>query len=1044
MADVFEERAKILKAQSKPKDPFEERAKVLKTQAKMQTIPGKDLGESFLQGLRGSSAGQVFGYKPTMTSTEAPLSQSLAQSAGTMAGDVPAMTAGGALGSLVGGPIGAAAGAFMAPEFVKQVQEYRRKPKRKSWVDSISDIAHIPWETGKHGVIGAATGIAGKLAPLIKFASPVVNRIAKTAVGEALVKGAAEFGGMTAGQSAVEGKLPSLRGLAENAILLGGMKGAGLAAKGVTAITPEPIKAKISSGVEKVTELGKKAIPKIVPEKIEQYKKSKAFYGLLREHIGTKNRRIVESQFKWRDALDNAQEKHGESFIPKELEEAMYYRQRTGNPFIKGDTFEKLEKRVPESLQHTVDNEIDKHFETTRAEMNKHPFIKDVNPRENVVQRYMPGMYEDSKNFGKVYDQVARQMKYKNPFADMKTFLNYQEAFEHAGLKPRFKNIFQMMEAYDKTLSKTIAGGDLLQDISKIQKTSPNPIVVTSRTPRAYKLAEESGLYTPFEDFTLRKMTKNGVTPGKPTLAPALVANEAAGAFNGIFSKKAFKPTNPTLKFIDTLGDMVRGGRVMLSFFHFVPLTESSAGALGARKAFRFRNIARQGEILRSDPEFMADAAQHNLEIKGSVERYERTKALGEKIQEKADKLTDAAIDLIPEKAIPTVEKAGKIVKGAAKPITKPLRMLAKAQKYLFEKYHPNLKAVTWKHFVDKSFEKLIAEGKPPSAVERTKIKRDMADLTNALYGGQNWEIQRVFNTPEYRAWLRRAIGYPDWTMSAVKQAANVFSGGLKGEQARKYWIKFGLNSAVAHAFLQFTLGGFEQKNEKNKSKYGIDLRWSPNKALKSVTSPDPLEWFKFPLPDINVRIAGHEFNPSRDAGTEWKKKGNRLYAHFGKQALEIKDEMYHPFSTLMTKSNPLIQMAYKQLVGSFPSKRDAFAVQSKYNPVTRKWDAWQGTKSGTAGRVVSRAKQLVEDVAPFSMHALKTQGVAPFLATAGGSVPISKGTTPYKAEPELIEAFKKNDIKLVKRIRVALRDNGYSELKIARTVNEARKQAKL
>ena len=92
MADVFEERAKILKAQSKPKDPFEERAKVLKTQAKMQTIPGKDLGESFLQGLRGSSAGQVFGYKPTMTSTEAPLSQSLAQSAGTMAGDVPAMT----------------------------------------------------------------------------------------------------------------------------------------------------------------------------------------------------------------------------------------------------------------------------------------------------------------------------------------------------------------------------------------------------------------------------------------------------------------------------------------------------------------------------------------------------------------------------------------------------------------------------------------------------------------------------------------------------------------------------------------------------------------------------------------------------------------------------------------------------------------------------------------------------------------------------------------------------------------------------------------
>ena len=1349
MADIFDNRANQLSSPKKSKNSFKKQAEYYnKTKTFFSESPeGQDLGTTFKQGIQGSSLGQALGFSPTDMTTNVPMSQSLTKAAGTIAGDIPAMTGGATIGGLVGGPVGAGAGAFAFPELIKQIQEYRRKPKKERLLDKISDVAQIPWQTVKQGVVGAATSFAGALAPLIKFSNPAVSRVAKSALGEALVKGGAEFAGMTGSQSVLEGRVPSVRELGENAILLGGMKGVGLAAKGIRAVTPESIKAPIGKAVESVKAKASGLIPEAAKQKVQQYKDSQKYYNLLRKHIGEKNKSIVESQFKWRNELEKAQIK--EKLTPKQLEEALYYRQKTGNPSIKGDTYEQLSTRIPKELQKTVDTVIDDHFKTTREFMNKHKYIKDVNPRDALVDKYMPGMYEPSKDFGKVYDKVAKQLKFKNPMAEMKNFLDYQEAFEKAGLKPRFKNIFQMMEGYDRTFARTVSGANMLQDLEGLQSKSDSPIVVTNRTPKLYKIAQQAG-FVPFDDFTLRGYTKKGTTSGKPTLMPALVAPEAAGAFKGIFSQEAFKPKSPFLKAYDTLGDMARFGRVRLSFFHFVPLTESSAGALGVRKAFNFRNIAEQGNDLRGNAEFMSDAAEHGLKVE-PVERYQRAKKLGAKTQELADRLSEKALKKIPEKV---VDVSGKALKA----ISSPLRTLARAQKYLFEQYHPNLKAVTYQNFIDKAFSELVAEGKAPSAAERTKIKYDMADLTNALYGGQNWEIQRVFNSPQYRKWLSRAIGYPDWcsdydtramtktgwkyhhelsigdeimafdpktknlvwnklndmyvntdydgdmvqiknynraimvtpdhtcyvehdksrknlilkaaelnthhkiprcadfatsekeiyndylikivgwlvtdghifkrkrkkvdgtfssnyearitqtkphtveilkdlglsfyvdmknydhgkfkanypkyvfriptdevkniidaginaedktltwkflsklskrqlellyetmmfgdgtgqnrfcgkeravfymtlvqamlgkpttfyqqekncwrtrivksktischdkkiisykgtiwcpsvdtgfwvaerkglmfitgnTTSAVRQAANVFSGGLKGQNARNYWIKFGVNSVAAHSLLQFMFGGMEQSDKKDYSVKGI--RWNPEKARQSVLSPDPIEWFKFPLPDVPVKIGGKMFNPGRDAGTKWKPEGTKLYSHFGKQALEIKDEMYHPFSTLFSKSNPLIQMAWKQVLGSSPSKRDPFAVRSRYVPASRKWEAWDATKKGTPERFVSRAAQLVEDVAPFSMHALKQHGVAPYLATGLASVPISKGTTKYKAEPELEKAFKKNDIKTVNRIRTALKDNGWSDKQIRLIINKARKASK-
>lgn len=998
---------------------------------------GEDLGydDSLVEGLKASAIGQLLGFEPMTPTEDASFAKSLAFKAGALGGDIPTMSAGGALGGalaglLGGGPLGAAigagAGAFGMPEFIKQIVSYAKSPsdKKKSMVEKIGAVGDIFLQAGKQALVGGATGGAGRLFPLIKMV-PGMNKMLGTKAGREVIKAGAELAAMTGASSAIEGEVPSLKEVAENALLLGGMKGAGaivggakkaLGKKALPKATRKTAKAEVAQLKKKALELA----PKKVSVVLEKFKKQQPAFDLLREHIGKRNERVVGSQFKWKKIAEKAQAK-GE-FTPKQLEEAINYRQKTGNPEVKGDTFEKLKERIPESLRKVVDTDIDSHFRKSMAEINKKPYLKKIKPREGLAETYVTGFYENPEKFQSIQNKLPKEVQLRNPFANMKSFLDYNEALTKAGMKPRYKNIFDLMQAYDKTTSKMIAGSDLLTEISKVEKSTGDRIIVNPNEFEAYQEAKQQG-YVPFYDPIVKEFGRADGKKWRPSDKPALVAPEFADAFQGIFSKQAYSPESPFWKTYDNVADLVRFGRVKLSFFHYVPLTESAAGALGPKRAFKFKSIAEQGSALRSNEAFMKDAARHGLVIHKPVERYERAKKTG-------GKLVDTAMKYLPEKV---VTKASESLVG------KGLKKLAKSQEYLFEQYHPNLKAVTWQDFVGKAIEKSINEGKPPSAKQRIQIKTQMADLVNSMYGGQNWDVQRVFNNPQYRKWLRRAIGYPDWTTSAIRQAAGAFSGGLKGEHSRRYWMKFGVNSLLAHGALQYIFGGMKQ-TDKDKSVSGI--RWDPVKAAKTVFSPDPIEWYKFPLPDVPVKIAGKVFNPGREAATEWKKQGSKLYTHFGKQALEIKDWVKHPLRTLFSKSNPLISMIWKQVLDSTPSDRKSFTARGKWKKGARERMPWDATEPYTPARLVSRMTSVLEDVSPFAMRTLFDKGIAPYVATGLGSVPISKGTTPYKAAPALEKAFKKNDNKMVNRIRAALKDNGYSAKQIKRAVNSARKRA--
>lgn len=770
---------------------------------------------------------------------------------------------------------------------------------------------------------------------------------------------------------------------------------------------PEGVKEKGRQVIEKLPEPLKKAGQ--WASSLRQTGRQKMFFTMLEDHIGKRNAKMVESQFKWREALEKAEK--AEKFSKETLEEMMYYRQKTGNPFKEGDTYEKLSERLPKNAKKFVDEVIDSHFKESLKEWNENPATKDINPREGLEDIYLPGLYEyDPKKFAHAYEEFSKRFKTKNPFSNEKVFLNYLEAFKEAGFKPRYKNIVELMKAYDNIMLKSTANSELAKRVRDLEKLQGQKIIVNSTNEKDYALAKSLG-YVPFDDVFLRRYVA-GEKDGKPiwatTAAPALVDPDFASAFHGVFRKEAYRPDHPFWKAYDSLGDTLRFTRVSLSPFHFWSLFEHGVPALGLT-AFNVKKWARQGKELRSNKEFMKDAVKY-IKLEGEAEQNPF---------KKGESLIDVGLNLLPEKMLGV-------------DISKGINKIQKGLRYLFDEFHPNLKAVSWKSYVDSEIGKRIKEGRPPSEAEVIKIKRDMGKLIDDMYGGQRWELQRGFNNPSTIKWLRRVIGYPDWTVSAIKQGINFFTPGLKGQAARRWWGKYGIFYFLTTGLIRYINSGFEQTDKKDKSISGV--RWNPAKAknnLLNVFKDDPSAWWKFPLPDIDVKIAGSIFNPGKD------EKKRKLYAHFGKQALELKHWAENPFDELFAKSNPLLQIAYKQLMGSTPYKEKDFKVRGKY--IGGEMQPWDATKPWTKERLLSRGTEMLADVSPFGLRALFDKGIAPFVASGFGAVPVSKGMSLEKSESYIEDAIKNKDMKSLNEIRKLLRENGYEEKSINAKITKIR-----
>lgn len=185
--------------------------------------PAKSFLEAVDAGFQMSVSGLLSRQKnPDLSvSEDAGMFYRIASQVGTLAGDIPAMVAGGIGGTAVGaelGPIGAVVagggGTFALPSAMRKIlMDHYEKGDVKDFGDFWERASSTFIEAGKGFITGAATaGIGGLIAPIA--GAPLTN---------AALKAASEVATMVTVGKGLEGKVPNPTDFLEAAIVVGGL-----------------------------------------------------------------------------------------------------------------------------------------------------------------------------------------------------------------------------------------------------------------------------------------------------------------------------------------------------------------------------------------------------------------------------------------------------------------------------------------------------------------------------------------------------------------------------------------------------------------------------------------------------------------------------------------------------------------------------------------------------------------------------------------------------------------------------------------------------
>lgn len=681
--------------------------------------------------------------------------------------------------------------------------------------------------------------------------------------------------------------------------------------------------------------------------------------------------------------------------LPKTVQEDMlYYREKTGNPFKPNDTAEKLSKRLSPENKRVVDEVIDKHFEDGLKLINNAKYLKPLKPRELVRNIFVPHFYEGTDINNKIseaYRKLGKKFNTKNPFENKRTFLTFDEAFKKAGLKPKYTNIIDSLKAYDGIVSRLISNNELLGSVKDFEKKNSLKIIrrKTAKTSEQYADALNAG-WIPFYDPSLRVVFDG--TSAKVSDAPALIHPDLAESMAGVFQKKPTDFAPSIFKkiggYYDAISSGLRNLAVNLSGFHFVALAESFVGAIKWKDLFHASAWWKKGGALLTDPKIMEPALKAGLKIDyGAEQSQEFMERHMNKIN---DWLRTKNWKLNPSKAYETAF----------------LKPYVAYQNFLWKVYHPRLKINTWYQYRQDFIKQVTKKGEIVTPEELKVAEAKIAEQVNNIFGGQVWELQKYFNDPDVRKWMYRLVGYPDWSISAIKQGAEAGKSGFRGNKGRWYWVKYVAAWITFQNVINFiTTGHSTFKND------------------------DPKHRFDFALPDIKITVKGKEYNLSRD------EKGRKYYSHTGKQMLELGRYYTDTLAQLFNKSNPLFQAIAKQIIGYTPSKGGGFPVQGEFKD--GKFVPWKGKKG--VKQIPSRLKEVAQTVLPFSIRGT-IQHPGASLLTAG-SLPITKSLSLYDAGKYLTKEFEKEkpDFKEIAKIKRAVKASGYTETQLINLVKRTR-----
>jgi RNA polymerase sigma-70 factor (ECF subfamily) len=375
-----------------------------------------------------------------------------------------------------------------------------------------------------------------------------------------------------------------------------------------------------------------------------------------------------------------------------------------------------------------------------------------------LVEDYVTRMYERPTADVMAGKSVLGEGSTSTPFSKPRAFKTRAEA-EAAGYVLRTTDIAQVLEAYSDSVTRAVAGKQLIDTLRNVEAYGNKLIVKAKNAPRDY------------------------VQVDHPALGGMLVHPDIAPDLRFVFDQRNF---GAVVAGLEAINNTQKRMGVSLSLFHATALEHALLGGVSVLKSPLIGAKAFGQSFL---PVLFGESIVTKMLNEGGL-HPELKRMIDSGLEFSLDRLGKSAVEeerpnmayQVLGKASQWMDKtipgAGKYTAGAA------LELNHMFDQAMWGRFHTTLKAQT---FLDKATElyrnnaKLVRQGKA-ELMSQAEIDRQAASFTNDLYGGLNYykianEFQSRFGrelalqvlSPTGRLGMRLLMFAPDWTISTTR-----------------------------------------------------------------------------------------------------------------------------------------------------------------------------------------------------------------------------------------------------------------------------------
>ncbi|MBR1620294.1 hypothetical protein IJ674_10445 [bacterium] len=868
---------------------------------------------------------------------------------------------------------------------IKEIGEAERKRIDREYRINMAKLyGGAALEIGSAAIpFGGAARVGGALA--LKVAKPAFSQIAKKVVakniGSGIGSGLASGAVFGLGEGLMENK--DLKGIGESTVkgtidggLFGGAIG-GVAGKIATKF----------GRTKDVIEKSKSRIP------LSRNQVEDAVRNLVHQRRANIDSAKFDAVSKINNLISEVDKTAKELKVnPKNLREVLtFLRENKGLPtknFNRQDLI-KLFNSLDFNQRMKLKELAQKHFEDMEVFWNNLADVKGIKSGVNPYD-YITHMWEldDPMNiFSEGVEQAVKDyLRTKSQFELRRIIPTYKKGIEEGLYIPSAtaENGYRHINLRPKTL-----------DYAEIQKTHADQLIESAENTRFLK--------------EISKLVKNNQQYSKQIYKVAdLVLKPKDEKIVENFGTKLFKKIGSAY---DTVNNFAKGCKFLFNGMHAVALTESAAAHEGL---IPFRTFKTLGNL----PKIIDGIKNNNYEL------FKNTPLAKQAIK---DGVQFGAISDINIKEFNTfidgfTKLVNKVTLGTGKILTTPLKTYVDINnKFLWNYLHNTYKL----HAYDSLIKRASKNGKITLS---DNVRKDIAQLVNDTFGGQNWETLGFKPTTVQTA--RRLMLSPDWNMSAtLRQSLAVFStktgqkflnafaessgfgsavreisrkvglssftndvegAGIRGKLARGYFMTFLIQTAIYSNIINAINRQIDFKNNPDKYSDGINYSSYSNNRF---TERD----------NVGKKVVETIFTRPYVGNDE---KGREIYARIGKQALEVpelvEDLPNSAIRKLASKSAPLINPVVTKLADDYTDNWNKASIKDRYKDTFTPFTV-SGSKKG--------------------FHPMNI-----FYST-------SKGLNYFQAHSYIKEKLLEGDIKAIEQFKPKVKANGINYKKLMKRI---------